>query len=90
MVIFTALSRALLAISEYRRKFNGNKKTRPLWNRVLWSISDSNRPPIDCEPIALPDELIPQVKTIIAHFLFFVQVGGDAFLLEIVRRFSIY
>ena len=51
------------------------KKTRPLWNRVLWSISDSNRPPIDCEPIALPDELIPQVKIIIAHLPQFVQVG---------------
>lgn len=27
--------------------------------QLNWSISDSNRPPIDCEPIALPDELIP-------------------------------
>ena len=29
-----------------------------------WSISDSNRPPIDCEPIALPDELIPRIQKI--------------------------
>ncbi len=49
------------------------EKTRPLWNRALWSISDSNRPPIDCEPIALPDELIPQVELIIAHFALFGQ-----------------
>ena len=27
---------------------------------TLWRIWDSNPPPIDCEPIALPDELIPQ------------------------------
>ena len=31
-----------------------------------WSISDLNRPPIDCEPIALPDELMPQMKLILA------------------------
>ena len=43
----------------------------------MWSISDSNRPPIDCEPIALPDELIPQVELIIAHFADFVQVGAE-------------
>ena len=30
-----------------------------------WSISDSNRPPIDCEPIALPDELIPRYFSIL-------------------------
>ena len=28
----------------------------------LWRISDSNRPPSDCEPDALPDELIPQMR----------------------------
>ena len=36
VVIFTALSRALLAISEYRRKFNGNKKNAaPLEPRLV-------------------------------------------------------
>ncbi len=59
-----------------QEKNAGSKKTRPVWNRVLWSISDSNRPPIDCEPIALPDELIPHAEMIIAHFSNFVQVGG--------------
>ena len=29
---------------------------------ILWRIPDSNRPPLDCEPNALPDELNP-------HFL---------------------
>ena len=31
------------------------------YKQLNWSISDSNRPPIDCEPIALPDELIPRI-----------------------------
>ena len=26
---------------------------------ILWRIPDSNRPPLDCEPNALPDELNP-------------------------------
>ena len=40
--------------------------------QLNWSISDSNRPPIDCEPIALPDELIPHnyIKNIL-HFRFY-------------------
>ncbi len=28
---------------------------------ILWRIPDSNRPPLDCEPNALPDELNPQL-----------------------------
>ena len=42
------------------------------YKQLNWSISDSNRPPIDCEPIALPDELIPHmyIKNIL-HFRFY-------------------
>ena len=29
------------------------------WFEVLWRLPDSNRPPSDCEPDALPDELNP-------------------------------
>ena len=28
----------------------------------LWRLPDSNRPPSDCEPDALPDELNPQLR----------------------------
>ena len=28
----------------------------------LWRLPDSNRPPSDCEPDALPDELNPQMR----------------------------
>jgi hypothetical protein len=28
--------------------------------RVWWSMPGSNRPPIECKSIALPDELIPR------------------------------
>lgn len=44
---------------------NTNKAPRFLeglycWGFPLWSIRESNPSPFDCEPNALPDELIPR------------------------------
>ena len=41
--------------------------------KTKWSISDLNRPPIDCEPIALPDELMPRNSAYYTEPFFFFQ-----------------
>ena len=35
-----------------------------IYKKKKWSLRDSNSPPSDCEPDALPDELRPHSRTI--------------------------
>lgn len=44
---------------EYKVGLNRNTRLPVRKTGVLWSQRDSNPPPTDCEPVALPDELWP-------------------------------
>ena len=42
----------------------------------MWSIGDSNSRPIDCEPIALPAELIPHLSCKYTNYFELVNFYG--------------